>query len=796
MHAAEIRGGVERWPRPNSFLFRGTGLAGSSVPALGSKGWIIPLGRWHARGMRAAIGLCCVALLGCAAGEAREAGASPGSNEQSAAWSPAPAPLMTRWGRAVTPENVWPEYPRPQMRRRDWLSLNGLWELGVPAGSDASGAARPARILVPFPVESALSGVGERLEWLAYRRSFEVPGEWRGRRVLLQFGAVDWMASVRLNGTELGTHRGGYDPFGFDVTDALRPEGPQVLEVLVYDPSDGGDQPRGKQVEAPEGIWYTPSSGIWQSVWLEPVPAARIARLRQVPDLERGELRLKIELEGAREGDVVEATALEGGRSVARASAGAGTELVLRIEPARAWSPEDPFLYDLRVRLARDGESVDEVESYFGLRSIRVGLDGAGVPRLFFNGAPLFQVGLLDQGFWPDGLYSAPSDAALSSDIEQAKALGFNLLRKHVKVEPERWYYHCDRLGMLVWQDMPSGNSATAEGRAQFQLELERMLAALENHPSIVQWVVFNEGWGQHDTPRLVELVRSLDATRPICNASGWTDAGVGEVIDLHAYPGPAAPAPEAARALVLGEFGGLGLGVSGHTWIEETWGYRGMADSDELTRRFEGLLREAWRLNEQAGLSAAVYTQVSDVESECNGLVSYDRELVKADAERVRRANRGELPALVPIAPTSEAAAAAWRFRFDPPAPGWREPEHDDSAWAEGPGGFGTEATPGAVVRTVWSTPEIWLRRRFLWDGEPPGELTLALHHDEDVEVHLNGEPLLSAPGYTTGYELWPLGESARALLRPGENVLAVHCRQTSGGQYVDLGLFGSPPR
>ncbi len=748
---------------------------------------------------------CCasVLLVACAVRDPADSEApTPDAAQPRAAWRPAPAPLMTRWGKAVRPQNVWPEYPRPQMRRREWLSLNGLWELGVPgdcedAPSEASKrAARIGRILVPFPVESALSGVGERLAWLAYRRSFEVPASWRAKRVRLHFGAVDWMASVRLNGAEVGSHQGGYDPFSFDITEALHAEGPQVLEVLVYDPSDAGDQPHGKQVRAPEGIWYTPSSGIWQSVWLEPVPATRIARVSQFPDVGRGELRLAVEVEGAGPTDVVEAVAHEGSRQVAQASARPGEELSLHIDSARLWSPDDPFLYDLRLRVARGGGVIDEVESYFGLRSISVAEDEQGFQRLFLNGEPLFQVGLLDQGFWPDGLYTAPSDEALAWDIQQARDLGFNLLRKHVKVEPERWYYHCDRLGMLVWQDMPSGSNATAQGREQFQSELVRMIGALANHPSIVLWVVFNEGWGQHDTARLVELVRSLDPTRLVCDASGWTDEDAGDVIDVHAYPGPAAPARESGRAGVLGEFGGLGLAVAGHTWVEDTWGYRGMADPAELSRRYEGLLRQARRLEQQAGLAAAVYTQITDVESECNGLFTYDRELLKVDAERVRRANRGDSPPLIAIAATSEEQGVVWRVRFDEPEPGWERPEHDDSAWAQGPGGFGTAGTPGAIVRTPWSGPGIWLRRRFTWNGEPSGELVALVHHDEDVEAFLNGEPLLREQGYTTGYEPWPLGEQFHSLLRRGENLLAVRCRQTAGGQYVDLGLYAEAGR
>lgn len=709
------------------------------------------------------------------------------------AWKPTPVALTTSLGAEVEPGSTWTEHPRPQMERSAWRSLNGLWQIaelgpveGVRFGGDLG-----ATVLVPYPLESSLSGVGRSMKRALYRRTFDVPAEWSGQRVLLHFGAVDWRASVWVNGALLGVHAGGYDPFTFDVTEVLRTGRPQELVVDVSDPSDDGDQPRGKQVLEPEGIWYTPSTGIWQSVWLEAVPTVHIARLHLRPELAAARLVLEADVSAARGGDALVAVASASGSEVARAHGPAGTGLVLEIPVPRAWSPSDPFLYDLRVVLERNGQAVDEVASYFGLRDLSVAPDERGFPRLLLNGAPVFQIGMLDQGFWPDGLYTAPSEAALVADIELAKELGFNLLRKHVKVEPDRWYYHCDRLGMLVWQDMPSGDNETPAAREQFERELEALVRALANHPSIVLWVVFNEGWGQHDTERLVERVQRLDPTRWVTNASGWTDAPVGDVVDVHAYPGPACPPAETQRAAVLGEFGGLGLALPGHTWVDESWGYQGVADSDELTRRYEGLLRQVWRLKEEAGLCAAVYTQLSDVETECNGLITYDRKVLKVDAGRVARSNRGEFPELVAIAPTSEIEGMAWRHSSTTPPEGWTARDFDDEGWDEGPGGFGAHGTPGAVVRTEWTGIDLWLRRRFEWDGKPAGELCALLHHDEDVEVYLNGEELLAGDGYTTGYELWQIGERGRSLLRPGENVLAVHCRQSTGGQYIDLGLY-----
>ncbi|MHB9008294.1 MAG: glycoside hydrolase family 2 protein, partial [Limisphaerales bacterium] len=562
--------------------------------------------------------------------------AHPASIHAAAAWSPVAGPLMTRWAGEVDPERVLPEYPRPQLVRKDWLSLNGLWEHAI----TAKGAPPPARydgpILVPFPIESALSGVMKRFDEgsvLWYRRTFTVPPAWAGKRIRLHFGAVDWEARVWLNDRELATHRGGYDAFTLELDAALRADGGQTLVIAVTDPTED-DQPRGKQSRKPEGIFYTPCSGIWQTVWLEPVPSVAIDTLHLVPDLDAASLRVRVNVDGASSRGRVAVVALADGQPAGRVAGAPGSELTLKLDPARAWSPQDPFLYDLRVELSEDDQVVDRVDSYFGLRKVSVGPDEAGLTRLLLNNRFLFQIGTLDQGFWPDGIYTAPTDAALRYDLEVLKELGFNLVRKHVKVEPARWYYWCDKLGLLVWQDMPSGNNGTEASRRQFEAELESMIRGLRHHPSIILWVVFNEGWGQYDTERLTRWVKDLDPSRLVSNASGWTDRQVGDVIDLHMYPGPGSPPPEAARAAVLGEFGGLGLAIEGHTWTQRTWGYQGMATRNGLTRRYVDLLRGAYELRDRPGLSAAVYTQTTDVETECNGLLTYDREIVKPAAE------------------------------------------------------------------------------------------------------------------------------------------------------------------
>ena len=564
-------------------------------------------------------------------------------------------PLMTRWAKEVGADNVHTEYPRPQMVRKSWLNLNGLWEYAIVGKDELKPANFDGQILVPFPVESALSGVGKAVgekRHLWYRRTFEVPGEWSQRRVLLHFGAVDWETVVWVNGKKVGSHRGGYDAFTFDITDALKRRGVQEIVLSVWDPTDTGYQPRGKQVRKPGGIWYTSVTGIWQSVWLEPVSQAYIKSLKIVTDIDAEVMRVTAMCSDAVAGFSVEAEAKDGSFTKGKAVGKIGEEIIIPIKNPKLWSPDSPFLYDLKMTLKdNQGNRVDVVESYFGMRKIALGRDDSGVTRIFLNNEPLFMFGPLDQGFWPDGLYTAPTDEAIRYDIEVTKQFGFNMARKHVKVEPARWYYWCDKMGLLVWQDMPSGDRyigrrdpdlvRSDESARQFELELKRIIEGLGNHPSVVMWVAFNEGWGQYDTKGIVELIRRYDSTRLVNNASGWADRGVGDVHDIHSYPGPAPPPNELNRAVVLGEFGGLGLPVKGHTWQDEkNWGYRNFKTNQELTEAYLGLLRNLQPLIE-AGLSAAVYTQTSDVEIEVNGLMTYDRAMVKMDAKRIADANR-----------------------------------------------------------------------------------------------------------------------------------------------------------
>jgi hypothetical protein len=455
------------------------------------------------------------------------------------------------------------------------------------------------------------------------------------------------------------------------------------------------------------------------------------------------------------------------------------------------------------VRLYDEGGAIDQVQSYFGMRKIEVRKDDSGINRLFLNNKPLFQFGPLDQGWWPDGLYTAPSDEALRHDIDVLKKLGCNMLRKHVKIEPARLYHWCDKLGLMVWQDMPSGDryirgnepdiQRSPESAAQFEAELKAMIATFYNHPSIIMWVPYNEGWGQWDTPRIVDLIRELDPTRLVNNTSGWADRGVGDVHDIHRYPGPAAPPVEESRAAVLGEFGGLGLPVKGHTWQDEkNWGYRSYKSRDELTDAYVALI-DSLRSLIGGGLAAAVYTQTTDVEIEVNGMMTYDRAMIKMDERKAATANKRLYlppPVVKTIVPTSQTEPQSWRYTTAKPGDGWQRTGFDDSEWKSGEGGFGTRGTPGAVVGTQWNSSDIYLRRTFELRSTEFEMPQLSIHHDEDAEVYINGRLVKELKDYTSSYVRVTLDEEARGALKVGSNCIAIHCRQTTGGQYIDAGL------
>jgi hypothetical protein len=722
--------------------------------------------------------------------------AMSGQAESLPIWQPAKAPLMTHWAAGVTPTNCHPEYPRPQLVRPDWQNLNGLWDYAVRPLASGAPEHYDGQILVPFPIESALSGVMKPLgatDALWYRRTTQIPPAWRGRRIRLQFGAADWQCKVIVNGRQAGQHSGGYDRFALDITDCLHWDRPEEIVVVDTDPTEG-DQPRGKQSLHPQGIFYSSNSGIWQTVWLEPVPTVCIDSLWMTPDLDAKGLRVCVAVNSLADDLQVEAVALADGAAVGTVTGPAGTELLLPVANPKVWSPDSPFLYDLQVTLKKGGQEMDRVASYFGMRQVALSRAGQGAARITLNGQALFQIGTLDQGFWPDGIYTAPSDDALRSDLVFLKAAGFNLTRKHVKIEPDRWYYWCDKLGLLVWQDMPSGNNATPEGQREFEVELFHMVKDLYNHPSIILWVLFNEGWGQYDTPRLTQCLKTLDPSRLVDDASGWADTHAGDIVDGHGYPGPPSLEAETRRATVVGEFGGLGMIPEGHCWsASRNWAYRMEPDAKALEDAYVVLLRQVWSLHHLHSLSAAIYTQTTDVETECNGLLSYDRAVSKLTPQVLAQANavgRGQTPGRV-IVPDARSAKVTWSYTLQEPEPGWFRPDFNAARWQEGAAGFGTPETPGALVHTVWATADIWLRRQFTLGNEDLHGLKVEAHHDEDLEVYFNGVLAVKLPGYIEHYEQFDVLPEAAATLKPGVNMLAVHCHQTTGGQYVDVGLI-----
>lgn len=614
-------------------------------------------------------------------------------------WQPVAGKMLTPWGETVSPANAWTEYPRPQFARERWLNLNGLWDYAIAPKTAAAPAKYDGRILVPFCVESTLSGVGRKVtpdDRIWYRRDFTVPAAWAGQRVLVHFEAVDFEATLWVNGALVGSHAGGSSAFSFDLTDYLR-AGQNQLVMSVWDPTSAGEQPRGKQILDPRGIWYTPVSGIWQTVWLEPVPTGRrIAELRLTPDVDAKRLKIDALIDSAVEDDTlaVRVVASAGGKEVGRTLMRVNRTGYLAVENPRLWSPEAPFLYDLKAELVRiklptdlapkapksakraptprfgakeralfaaaevQGEPLDAVTSYFAMRSIAVGAGPvAGQPAILLNGRPLFQHGTLDQGWWPDGLLTPPSEAAIIWELQYLKAGGFNMLRKHIKVEPRRYYYQCDKLGVLVWQDMPSGFNLglrtnrpddgepprLSTSREQHELELRRMIDQLWSHPSIVTWIVHNEGWGQYETAALAAWVKAIDPSRLTLATTGWLDRGVGDIASKHTYEEiPLTPDNDAKRAMVIGEYGGVGWPLTGHLWNPEmrNWGYQTYQTKETYLAAFRKKI-EAIISMKPLGLSAAVYTQTSDVEGEINGLVTYDRRVVKVEPAYMAELNR-----------------------------------------------------------------------------------------------------------------------------------------------------------
>lgn len=743
-----------------------------------------------------------------------------------AQWKPAETRLITEWGRNLKPDSVWAEYPRPQFERSNWTNLNGLWSYAVTAKDAEKPTKWDGQLLVPFAPEAPLSGVGrliEPTEALWYRRSF-TSAKTSDLRTLMNFEAVDYDSTIWINNKQVGTHRGGHTPFALDITDALN-EGENELVVRVLDATEGY-QLHGKQKLRNGGIWYTRVTGIWQSVWLEQVPALHLRDLNYACDFNKGSITVTPEFSKSEPGTKIRVTASFKGQEVGKGE-GAGP-VSITIPQAQLWSPDAPNLYDLKVELLNaSGAVVDSVKAYTALRAFGKSKNEQGHWQLTLNNKPIFQWGPLDQGWWPDGLLTPPSDTAMRSDIEFLKACGFNMIRKHIKVEPRRYYHHCDKIGMIMWQDQVSSgygknrdqestspnwtrmapNPTDAkwpdEAHQQWVTEYKRMVEHLRDAPCIGVWIPFNEAWGQHATMEVGKMAAELDPTRLINIASGGNFWPVGDIADHHEYPHPAFPIKDKRfddYVKVVGEFGGHGWPVKDHLWKPDAnnWGYGGLPKSmEEWKGRYQTSIGVLAALRAE-GIAAGIYTQTTDVEGEINGLLTYDR-LKKADTAWLRKQSEmllaapTELKDRRDIVATSEAAPQNWQYVTAKPAEKWMQPDFDASTWQTGQAGFGAgnPPPPGAPIHGAWTTPEIWIRRSFDLTNVPTDAVYLRLYHDEDCVVYVNGIEVASFSGYSTNYV--NLSLASHGNLVQGKNVIAIYCKQTGGGQFIDAGLFSA---
>lgn len=730
--------------------------------------------------------------------------------------------MKTPWTTEVDKNMPWPEYPRPQLvRDGHWKNLNGQWEYAISPTTQDGVPGFQGKILVPFAVESQLSGVrklvGEK-NYLWYKRTFDNPDLADGERLILNFGAVDWEAGVFINGEKAGSHKGGYDAFSFDITQFLK-DGEQELIVRVWDPSDFGTQPRGKQVANPEGIWYTPVTGIWQTVWLEKAPEIRVSGLKLTPDIDNRVLGVELFTTASVDNLIVEISALNNGKEVGKTeylhdAGNTSGKTEVEIPQPVLWSPENPFLYDLKLTIkTTNGKVLDEVSSYFGMRKVSLGKDSKGYTRIMLNDKPLFQFGLLDQGWWPDGLYTAPNEEAMMYDVVMTKKMGFNMLRKHVKVEPARYYYNCDKMGMLVWQDMPNGNYRkelriqawepedavrSKESSIQFELELKRMMDQFHSYPSILVWVPFNEGWGQYDTKRVTEWVENYDKSRIIDSPSGWADRGVGDVVDVHLYPGPGMKPVEQNRVSVLGEFGGLGYPVKKHLWWnKKNWGYLTYQTKEEFENAFEQLINGLKGVI-STGLSAAIYTQTTDVEGEVNGLITYDREVVKMAPEKLKSLIEplyNEYWDARFLVACSEQSPNDWNLSAQKPEGNWQYPEYDDFEWTKTTAPFSTFHNVFLDETTEWNGNDMYLRKSFTAETLPQ---VLYLKHyipKASAKIYLNGHLIADIKdqgGRKRLYTDVDISQYAN-LLNKGTNVLSAEVHKLDNEASFDIGLYTS---
>lgn len=737
------------------------------------------------------LGLCCLVMLMC----------QPLVN--TAQWSRAQSQMDTRWTETVSPENAWPEYPRPQLVRKEWKNLNGLWDYAIKPKGQVAPKSFDGQILVPFCVESSLSGVKKELkpeDELWYRTSVNIPDGWKDKDVVLHFGAVDWEGEVIVNGKSQGTHRGGSDPFRFNITDDLK-TGNQEIVLRVWDPTDTDIQPRGKQTLDPRGFWYTAVSGIWQTVWMEPVERTYIDAFIPIPDIDQNRISFSSELVNPKGDEMITLNVSFKGEQVISKTVKYQKLVSLDLEDVKEWSPSFPNLYDVSVQLKSADKVIDDFSSYFAMRKISTETDENGFVKLYLNNKELFHWGVLDQGWWPDGLLTPPTDEAMKYDMVMLKEMGFNMIRKHIKVEPDRFYYHADTLGLLVWQDMPSGflsihhpeqhvaHDATEDwdrpkaSADQFKKEWKSIIDSKKFFPSVVVWVPFNEGWGQFETEEVVNWTMAYDPSRIVDGTSGWTDRGVGHMFDAHQYPGPGIEpsAQNKNRAIVLGEFGGLGYLIEGHLWDTQrkNWGYRTYRTQEELLNNYSRLIFNVYA-ERSRGLAAAIYTQTSDVEAEVNGITTYNREVVKIPIEYARVLHSplylNYKPANFLVKDSELAPARKWFSRSMPNYSWHGNLTPDDFECIEG-------------TIEVIKDDSIWTRVNFEVEDLSNG-LAMKVYAVGDVVLYLNGQKVVTRNFRTKRhYDDWNISDY-KHLLHEGTNVISMELQATEDTMF-DYALY-----